>query len=136
MPNPEILFQYLKAGYLLEATNSFFEFCIWLNVCVRLYGWPMPQLGWFVDVAAKSGAWTLPRSLDGASTVLKTPVRKDQDGAKIMKLVSKPHTPTIKEPFEKYTRENSPDKFEKLDAYCGEDVKAEDAVSLRCPDLS
>jgi hypothetical protein len=136
LPNPQDLFDHLARGGLFEATNSFFEFAIWTNVCVPKYGWPPLSLWQVRDVAAKAAAWTLPRKLETAAKVLKTPTQKDAPGRAIMLKVSKPHTPTEKEPFHQYTRENAPDDFAALDAYCVNDVRAEDCVSARCPDLS
>lgn len=135
-PNPQPLFDHLAAGKLFEAVNSFFEYVIWTNVCVRRYGWPALPLDQVRDVAAKAGAWTLPRKLEHAANVLETPERKDTEGHKIMLRVSKPRSPTKTDDSLRYTREGVPEDFEKLDAYCGDDVRAEDAVSLRCPNLS
>ena len=136
MPNPQPLFDHMDAGKLLEATNSFFEFCVWFNICCRLYGWPMPNLWQFRDVAAKAGSWTIPRKLEDAADVLETPVRKDAEGKKIMLRVSKPRSPTKHDARQRYTREEFRDDFNKLDSYCADDVAAEDEVSIRCPDLS
>ena len=136
LANPQPLFEHIAAGGIFEATNSFFEYCIWVNVCMRLYGWPPLPLNQVRDVAAKSGAWTLPRSLDGAATVLKTPIQKDKEGKKIMLRVSKPRSPTQTDDSQRYTREGCPEDFAKLDEYCADDVRAEDEVSMRCPDLS
>src|ERR1044072_5600035 len=40
LPNPQLLFDYLAAGGLVEAHKAMFERCIWFYVCRRLYGWP------------------------------------------------------------------------------------------------
>jgi len=133
---PLDLFAWIHAGGLVEATNSFFEWCIWENVCRRLYGWPELPLAQVRDVAAKAGSWSLPRDLEAAAKLLGTPTQKDKPGAAVMKKISKPHTPTKKEPWHKYTRENSPADFAAIETYCADDVAAEDGVSLRCPDLS
>ena len=133
---PLDLFAWIDGGGLIEATNSFFEFCVWENVCRRLYDWPPLPLSQLRDVAAKSGSWSLPRELEAVAKILGTPTQKDKAGNKIMKKISKPHTPTKKEPFHKYTRENAPADFAAIEAYCGDDVAAEDEVSVRCPDLS
>ena len=136
LPNPQPLFDHLARGGLLEAWNSFFEWCVWTNVCVPRYGWPALNLLQVRDAAAKSGSWTMPRKLEDTADILGTPIRKDKEGKQIMLRVSKPRSPTKHDKRLRYTREDSPDDFTRLDAYCGDDVRAEDAVSLLCPDLS
>ncbi len=135
-PNPQPLFGHLAAGRLIEATNSFFDWCIWSNVCVRLYGWPVLPLTLVRDVAAKCGNWTLPRKLELAADVLKTPIRKDKIGAQAMQLSCKPRNPTKKDDRQRLRRADSPVLFATLDQYCGLDVGAQDCVSARTPDLS
>ena len=135
-PPPAELFQHLAAGKLFEATNSFFEYVIWSNVCVRRYGWPALPLDQVRDVAAKAGAWTLPRKLEHAANVLETSERKDTEGHRVMLRLSKPRNPTKTDDSLRHTREGVPGDFARLDAYCADDVRAEDAVSARCPDLS
>lgn len=134
--SPLELFEHMASGRLAEAVNSFFEYCIWTNVCRRRYGWPDLPLDQVRDVAAKAGAWTLPRKLQDVAAVLNTPTQKDTEGGKIMKRVSRPRTPTKHDDRQRYTRADSHGDFEKLDAYCVDDVRAEDQVSLRCADLS
>jgi len=135
-PNPVELFEHLERGGLVEAVNSFFEFSIWRNVCERRYGWPELPLEQLRDVAAKAASWTLPRKLETVAAVLETAAQKDKEGARVMNRVSVPRSPTKKDARLRFTREEEPELFGKLDAYCIQDVAAEDAVSIRCADLS
>lgn len=135
-PNPQDLFDHTARGYLFEAYNSFFEWCIWNNVCVRLYGWPALSLWQVRDVQAKSSSWTIPGSLENVGAALNTDAQKSATGKTVMRKLSKPRTPTNKDPRQRFTRAEHPEDFAKLDAYCLDDVRAEDAVSLRCADLS
>lgn len=136
MPPPLDLFEHLRQGLLVEAHYSFFEYCIWMNVCVRRYGWPPINLRLLRDSAAKAGAWTLPRKLEAVAKVLGTAAQKDMEGARIMRKLSVPRSPTKGDPRLRYTPGDAPEDFAKLYSYCGDDVRAEDAVSLLCPDLS
>jgi DNA polymerase len=135
-PNPLELFERIRAGDLFEAVNSFFEFSIWTNVCRRRYGWPELPLTQLRDVAAKAGSWNLPRALDKVTRVLRTPTPKDSEGQKIMRRVSRPRNPTKNDSRKRHYRSTSPADFERLDSYCIDDVRSEDEVSERCPDLS
>ena len=40
LPNPEDLLEHVRAGGIVTAWNSPFEWSIWNFVCTRLYGWP------------------------------------------------------------------------------------------------
>ncbi len=134
--NPQDLFDHIARGGLFEAYNSFFEWCIWNNVCRRRYGWPTLPLEQTRDVQAKSSSWTIPGSLGLVGEALNTTVQKDETGKTVMRKVSKPRTPTIKDKRQRYTRANAPEEFAILDAYCVDDVGTEDCVSLACADLS
>ena len=136
LENPADLFEHIARGGLVEAVNSFFEFCIWSNVCTRLYGWPALPLASVRDVAAKASAWSLPRHLGALCDVLDTPVKKSADGKNIMLRVSKPRSVTQKDKRLRYTRADAPEDFALLDAYCVDDVRSEDCCSERLPDLS
>jgi len=133
---PDDLFQFIADGGLVGATNSFFEFCIWNNIAVRLHGWPPIPLRSLRDRAANAGAFTLPRKLEAAAAILGTDAQKDLVGKRTMLKLSKPRSPTKDDSRLRYTREDQPADFETLDLYCVDDIRAEDAVSARCPDLS
>lgn len=136
LPNPQDLFDHVARLGLLEAFNSFFEYCIWTNVCTRLYGWPPINLMQLRDVSAKTAAWALPRSLEEVAVALGTLVQKNKEGTLVMRKVSKPRTPSKLDARQRYTRENAPEEFAILDCYCQTDVAAEDAVALATTDLS
>jgi len=135
-PNPADIFEHIARGGLFEAYNSFFEWCIWNNVCCRLYGWPALPLQQVRDVMAKASAFTIPGGLALVADALETDARKDDAGTRVMRKVTKPKSPTQKDARQQYTRAEDPELFEILDSYCADDVRAEDAVSLACPDLS
>ena len=106
---------------IVEAHNSFFEYCIWLNVCVKKYGWPaVPDDMWRCS-AAKAAACSIPRGLGDAGRALGLSVVKDEGEGKweMMKL----------------TKGKRGD-WDKMLAYNRGDVAAEEALSRALPDLS
>lgn len=87
------LFTWIEAGELVEAHNAWFERGVWTNICVPKLGWaPIPQRSWRCS-AAKAAAHSLPRGLGDATEVLQLDIRKDEEGAAIMKKMVKPRQP-------------------------------------------
>lgn len=157
MMPPLALFEYIFGGGKIEATNSFFEWCLWFNVAGPVNGWPPLPLKQLRDVAAKSAAFGCPRQLEQAARALDVPVKKDADGKKVMLKLATPQSPTTKSRFTyeapplfdsfydpskinappaRLTPEDEPALFQTLYNYCETDVAAEDGVSAACPDLS
>jgi DNA polymerase len=125
----QLLFKLLKRhDTRIEAHNAQFEQFIWENVCNAKMKWPMPALDQWSCSAAKASAHALPRSLEDACKALRLSVKKDMLGNKVMKKVSKPDKDGA-------WRESAED-FEKLWAYCQQDVEAEHALSAELADLT
>lgn len=93
--DPEDLFAWILSGGLVEAHNAWFERGIWKNVMSRRLGWPPIRHEQWRCSAAKAAAYSLPRSLEGCAEALRLLVRKDMDGAKVMKKLAKPKKPKI-----------------------------------------
>lgn len=145
---PELveLFQWIQAGGLVEAHNSWFEYCMWKNIMAVRYGWPEVSDHQWRCSAAKAASHALPRGLDDACSALMMKIRKDASGSKVMKKLTKPRKPRKKE-LEAWKLKNgkkphprvyfeSFDLFVQLWAYCCQDVLAEEALSAMIPDLS
>lgn len=116
----------ISAGIQLESHNAFFEAAIWENIMVPKYGWePIPQEQWSCS-AAKCAAHSLPRALDQAGAALLLDVRKNQEGKALMMKMCKPRKATK---LDKSKWHEKPEDFEKLYAYCKDDVLAEMALS-------
>lgn len=140
------LLDWVLAGKLIEAHNAWFERCMWQNILVPVHGFPLIQPQQWRCSAAKAAAHALPRGLDEALAALKLPIRKDAEGEKVMKKMSKPRKPrkAEREAWEKahgnidyprlYWEDDS--LLQKLFAYCRQDVLAEDALSNVLADLS
>jgi DNA polymerase len=92
---PELLdlFEWIREGRLIEAHNAWFERGIWTNVCVPRFGWPEVGHDQWRCSAAKAAAHSLPRKLELLTAALALKVRKDTEGAKVMKKMAKPRKP-------------------------------------------
>lgn len=142
------LFQWILTDGLVEAHNAWFERCMWVNIMAARYGWPViPASSWRCS-AAKAAALSLPRGLEDVINALRLPLKKDIEGAKVMKKLTKPRK-MRKAEREAWAKENgrkkvkppvlyfeSKELFERLWEYCRIDVLAEEAVSEALPDLS
>lgn len=131
-PEPVNLFKLVSNGNVVEAHNSFFETCIWLNICHRRYGWPeIPFSAWRCS-AAKAAAASLPRELGEAGRVMKLSTVKDETyGRWAMLKLSKPRPRT----GGWYDWFDAEDDWAKMLAYNRNDVAAEEALSEALPDL-
>ena len=135
MPPPQPLFDHIAAGGMIEAHNSFFEYVIWLFVCRRM-GWPALPLAQMRCTMSRANAYGLPGALAKVCDILKLPIQKDKDGAAIMRKVSKPRDPTLKDLRTRYTPLDEPEMFKGLYSYNQSDTAAERAASARLPHLS
>ena len=144
-PRPDDLFDAIADGWLVEAHNRFFEFCMWSNVMVPRWDWPeIPKANWRCS-AAKASYYGLPRSLADAVDALRLPIRKDVEGNRLMMKLCKPRKPSKAERSEILASgrcvddvvlwHESVEDFERNWLYCTRDVDAEHAFSEVLPDL-
>lgn len=131
------LFEWIKAGGIVEAHNSFFERCIWENVFAPQYGAPEIDPKQWRCSAAKAAAYGLPRDLAGACSALLELDLKDMAGRKVMLKLCKPRRARKGEHCsEIYYFEGTTEERQTLWAYNAQDVRAEHALSSNLPDLS
>ena len=126
LPQPQDLFDHIRAGGLIEAHYSLFEYFTWLNVCHKRMGWPELPLGQVRCSKAKIQAFGGPGKLEKAAEFLDSEILKDPAGKRLIKRLSIPHN-------------GKPVTYEERDGmiqYCITDVKAEKSISLKSPDLS
>lgn len=138
MPPPYDLFNHILQGGLIEATNSGFEYFIWLNVCHRRMGWPALSHLQLRDTLAKARAHSLPGALGKIAKVLEVKDQKIDEGKRLLDKFSKPRNPT-KNDARTRIRPTDPDALvdgNALYTYNLGDIKAESAVSACIPDLS
>lgn len=118
----------------IESHGAFFEYAIWHNQMVPRYGWPIiPADRWYCS-AAKAAYHGLPRKLEDAAIALDLDVRKDVEGSRLMKQMSKPR-PKWKKTGEGSKWFEDDDKLQRLYSYCKQDVVTEYALSQALDDL-
>lgn len=127
------LADYVIRGGVLEAHNAAFEANIWAKVCVPKYGWPTVRPEQWRDSMAACAVMALPLSLEKAGAALNAPQQKDPAGKAVMMKLALPRKPTKNDKREWF--DDAP-LFEKLYAYCKQDVAAEHAISALLPPLT
>lgn len=148
-PLPLDLLEYVqRPGARLEAHNAMFERLIWRHVCVRLYGWwPCPDEVWECSMATAHVA-QYPGALAKLGDVLDLDTKKDKEGARLIAKFSVPQQP-IPGLVDRKTRrvkradvparwimpEDDPEDFERLCAYCDQDVRTEQEAADRMPPM-
>lgn len=133
-PCPDLIRQAVAEGWEISGWNVNFERQAINSKLARLHGWPLPHLDQYRDTAAQAAAQTLPRRLEDAADVLRLPVRKDHDGAKLMLQMAKPRKRRKGEPEQAiYWHEGDPVR---LLEYCKQDVVVERAIRHRLRPLS
>ena len=132
---PVDLFALIMSGGLLEAHNAGFENEIWNNVCVPKYGFPPLPTKQLRCSMAKAAAFALPSGLEKLSIAINAAVKKDTEGANLMRKLSVPRKPTKNNPALRYTRVANPNEFQRQDIYNINDITAESEVSAMLPDL-
>lgn len=135
MPPPFQLFEYVQRGGLIEAWNVKFERWIWINVCVKKYGWPLVKEWQWRDAAAKAVAHALPKSLDPCGSVLNIQNKKDKDGVRLLNKFSMPRNPTKSNPVRRIRPQDDPEDAKNLYNYNIRDIEAELEISALIPDL-
>lgn len=136
LPAPVDLFDHLANGGLLEAWNSFFEYSVWNNICVKKYGWPFLPIGQLRCAMAKARAFGLPGSLAYAGDVIKSNVTKDKDGKRLLNKFSMPRKPTKADPSHRIRPQDDPDDAKRLYEYNLRDIEAEAEIAAKVPDLN
>jgi DNA polymerase len=119
------------SSILLVAHNAAFERYITQNVLsVRT------SLNRWCDTAAMCRAMGLPGGLEDAAIGLGLDVQKDKEGHRIMLMLSSPHEPDFKNPFERYLPSSHPELFRKLYDYCDTDVEVTSLILQNLPMLT
>ena len=144
LPEPTDLLDAVRAGYVAKAFNANFEKCIWQNCMVPKYGWPKVDVRQWQCTMAEALAAGLPSSLDECAKALNLDVTKDSEGRRIMLKMTKPRKARKAEvkDFEAKGQKvpvlwhNDPEDFNRLVAYCKQDVVVEAKIATRIRRLS
>lgn len=129
------LFDHVERGGLLESHNAEFEREVWNYFCAPKWHWPRLRIEQQRCSAVKSRAAGYPGKLAEVTEVLDTPIKKDKDGDRLMKLFSIPRQPTKKDPRVITLPHEAPDEWQRYKAYNLTDIRSEYQVSERVPDL-
>jgi DNA polymerase len=124
---PELAYR-AKNGDTVKAWNAGFELGVSNSEAARRIQFPALTVQQMSDSAARAASLALPRKMENCARVLKLPVQKDMEGSKVMLKLSRPHKPTKKDPWTRYTPQNSPDLFATLYGYCDTDVDTEAGI--------
>lgn len=129
------LLEHVERGGLLESHNAEFEREVWNYFCVPKWHWPRLRIEQQRCSAVKSRAAGYPGKLADVTTVLDTPIKKDKDGDRLMKLFSIPRQPTKKDPRVITLPHEAPEEWARYKAYNLTDIRSEYQVSERVPGL-
>ena len=139
-PCPPAVREHIERGGKVSGWNVFgFERLGFENVMGPRYGWPVPKLEQYDDTMLTAVAMSLPRALGDAAEALDLPIRKDKEGARLIRKFSIPRKPRKGEdPNGIYWNEpeDHPEDFAHFDSYCGDDVGVERAAKKRLVPLS
>lgn len=130
---PAEVIQFINSGGSVYAHNAAFERNLCNHVAIRKYGWPELKTDQMVCTMAQAFAMGLPGSLEGCSSALGIDQRKDLEGSRLMKQMSKPRAINKDGSFVWW---NEPEKIERLIKYCVQDVIVEREAGNRMLKLS
>lgn len=152
------LTDHIKEGALVVAHNSPFELTIWNKVGVRDHGWPALRPEQTDCTMARAYSMSLPGSLDNAAAAVGIETRKDMKGHRLMLKLSQPREvvpggckvcegdgtgvdlvgkcPWCLGTGEGYVWWEDAADFERLFAYCAQDIEVGRALDKRLLALS
>lgn len=122
----------LREDPQLFAHNAGFEHELWRKVWMPRWGVPAPaDFDRWCCTAAMAAAMALPRALANAAPVMGLPQRKDDEGRRLMLMMSKPRSrnPTV-------WWDEDPWRLRRLIDYCHMDVTVEHALATALRPLS
>lgn len=112
------------------AHNAPFEFAVWNEIGVKVHGFPPLPIEKLNCTMAMAYTHSMPGSLEKLSPALGIDKAKDMAGSKVMMQLSKPRV--LKDgTVTRWFKADVPEKFEKLYAYCIQDVVVETASEER-----
>jgi len=132
-PLPEDLF----AAEEFAAHNMAFERAIWTHKLTPLHGFPpIPPLSRQRCTMAMGLAAALPGELAKLAIALDLPFKKDAEGYRLMRRMSRQRRPRKGEDPNEIYFEDGPEERKRLGVYCMNDVETERAANRRLPPLS
>lgn len=135
LPNERIC-QHVAAGGTVVAHNAPFELVIWKHVLSPKYGYPPLRPEQTVCTMAMAYAMALPGSLEKAAAAVGIEQQKDMAGSRIMMQLSQPRDVRPDGSVVWWTEREFPEKFERMYAYCKQDIEVERLLWKRLMRLS
>lgn len=135
---PKELLRAIKKGAMLNAFNTYFEYCVWQHVATKQFNWPALEGGFerTLDVADKCKALAMPSNLEEAAKHSRIADLKDTEGKRLIKVFS---TVQDKGKYKgDFVNIDDPDYFDdwlSFCDYCVTDTKAEVELDNVYPDL-
>ena len=112
--DPTRLLDHVRDGGEVVAHNAAFELDVWHYQLEEKLGWPRLDIKQSRCTMAMALALGLPASLDGASKAVQLPIKKDKEGAYLMRRMAVAGDKTWEQA-----------DIDRLIAYCVQDVKVE-----------
>jgi DNA polymerase len=122
---PAEIVEHVLDGEPIFAHNANFERVVWKHVLTPRYGWPEPTIDQWHCTMVAAYALALPGRLEDAAPALGLDERKDAAGGRLMLQMARPRK------VEPLTWWDTPEKIERLIAYCRTDVEVERALTKR-----
>jgi DNA polymerase len=133
---PNDLCAHIEQGLPLESHNAMFERLGAHHVLTPRHGFPPLKPHALRCSMATARVNNLPGALDKLGDALRLDTRKDKDGKRLLDKFSVPRQPTKGDPRLRILPSDDPDDFERLCAYCDQDVRTEMAAAARMTPMS
>jgi DNA polymerase len=123
-------------AWLIVAHNDQFESAIEERILIPRHGWPIVPIERHRCTMAMALAAALPGALDSAAAALGFALRKDADGARLMRAMARPRKTRPDEDPAAAHWHDDPERRARLHEYCARDVALERELFRRLPLLS
>lgn len=130
--HPDEVLRHVHDGGQVVAHNAGFEYLAINKVLAKRHGWPTIKFSNMRCTAAQAAAMALPRSLGELGRALGLDVTKDEEGRRLMLMMTKPRRIENGEPI----WWDEPVKVRRLVDYCVTDVLSERAADKKLRPLS
>lgn len=135
IPEPAVI-EHVAECRPVVAHNAPFEWLIWNFVFKKEFDLPTLHIEQLQCTMAMSYAMALPGKLENAAAAAGIEARKDMQGNRIMMQLSQPREIKEDGSIVWWEPEDVPEKFEKLYAYCAQDIEVERQLYNRLIKLS
>lgn len=133
---PGELYDFIRAGGILEAWNINFEWVVWnFHMCVK-FDAPFLKQEQCRDAMAKARAAAYPGQLEEFGKARNLTQQKDAAGKKLIGKLTRPRNPTKANPALRWTPLTAKEDFQKFYDYNIQDCRTEAEASAKTPDLT